>query len=61
LINSIILIVQAQKQRTRSINILKRLFKNVDCILTPGIPLFFYSCCFIIIFIKGGFPLIKSE
>eukprot|EP00111_Clytia_hemisphaerica_P011228 TCONS_00032916-protein len=27
---------KAQKQRTRSINILKRLFKSVDCILTPA-------------------------
>ena len=27
---------QAQKQRTRGINILKRLFKSVDCIITPG-------------------------
>lgn len=26
---------QAQKQRTRGMNVLKRLFKNIDCIITP--------------------------
>jgi hypothetical protein len=32
----ILLWFQGQKQRTRAIEFMKSIFKNVDCILTPG-------------------------